>query len=98
MRIGTDKLSFSAHTCKHTGFKKTCKECHKARHCSFREFILGNNKARERYINQKRGGAQTDIRATFMGEPNEGGGGRKRGRDFQEEERNMRGREKRGKT
>ena len=86
------------HTCKHEGFNSKCRECHKARQCSFREFILGNNKVRERYINLRRGGFQTDIRNTLVegasGERREG----KRGRDFQEEERNIRGRSKRGRS
>ena len=84
------------HTCKHIGFNSKCRECHRARQCSFKEFIMGSNRIRQHYINQRRGGFQTDIRDTLLGRGNEEEGGGRRGRDFQEEERIMRGRNNRG--
>ena len=88
-----------SHTCEHEAHNITCRgnRCQLARHKAFRNFLLKDKRARMQYIRVRRGGVQGDIRAS-MDTAREGGdrGNLKRGRDFQEEERLMRGRNREG--
>ena len=88
-----------AHTCGHEAHNTTCRgnKCQLAKHKAFGNFLLKDKRARIQYIRVRRGGVQGDIRASMGNTRGEGERrGLKRRRDFQEEERLMRGRNREG--